>query len=91
MAVSATTTGTSIGVDFGTLSGRALVVRVSRRSRAGHRGARIPARGHGRDAAAPAAQPLPPDWALQDPADYVDVLRKAVPAAIGPPASTRRR
>src|SRR5246500_3473960 len=27
-------------------------------------------------------RPLPPDWALQDPADYLDVLRTAVPAAI---------
>jgi L-ribulokinase len=26
--------------------------------------------------------PLPPDWALQHPSDYVDVLRHAVPAAI---------
>src|ERR1700727_614654 len=27
-------------------------------------------------------EPLPPDWALQDPADYLDVLRTAVPAAL---------
>ena len=26
--------------------------------------------------------PLPPDWALQDPQDYIDVLRDAVPKAI---------
>ena len=25
---------------------------------------------------------MPPDWALQDPEDYRDVLRQAVPAAI---------
>ena len=34
-----------------------------------------------RTLAAPAG-PLPPDWALQDPADYIDVLRQAVPAAV---------
>jgi len=27
-------------------------------------------------------EPLPPDWALQDPADYTVVLREAVPAAL---------
>jgi L-ribulokinase len=27
-------------------------------------------------------EPLPPDWALQVPADYVEVLREAVPAAL---------
>ena len=27
-------------------------------------------------------EPLPPDWALQDPEDYRDVLREAVPAAV---------
>ena len=34
-----------VGVDFGTLSGRAVVVRVRRRRGAGQRGARLPARG----------------------------------------------
>ena len=34
-----------VGVDFGTLSGRAVVVRRRRRHRAGHRGARVPPRG----------------------------------------------
>jgi L-ribulokinase len=69
-----------IGVDFGTLSGRALVVRVSD-------GAELGTATHdyrhgvmdGRLAAT--GEELPPDWALQDPADYLDVLREAVPAA----------
>ena len=39
-----------VGVDFGTLSGRALVVRVARRRRARHRRPRVPARRHGRRA-----------------------------------------
>ena len=35
------------------------------------------------DEALPATgEPLPPDWALQDPDDYCDVLRHAVPAAV---------
>jgi L-ribulokinase len=31
---------------------------------------------------ASSGRPLPPDWALQDPEDYRDVLRHAVPAAV---------
>src|SRR5260221_3941210 len=31
---------------------------------------------------ASSGRPLPPDWALQDPEDYLDVLRHAVPAAV---------
>src|SRR5579871_3172768 len=30
----------------------------------------------------PPPEPLPPDWALQDPEDYLDVRREAVPAAV---------
>ena len=70
-----------VGVDFGTLSGRAIVVRV----RDGHEMSsavyeypdaviddRLP--GSGRE--------LPPDWALQNPADWIGVLRHAVPSAM---------
>lgn len=71
-----------IGVDFGTLSGRALVVRVADGAELGtavheYRHAVM-------DSALTAHQgePLPPDWALQNPADYVDVLKDAVPAAL---------
>ena len=39
-----------VGVDFGTLSGRAVVVRVSDGAELGHRRVRLPARGHGRQA-----------------------------------------
>ena len=69
-----------IGVDFGTLSARALVVRVCDGAEAGtavseySRGVIDRSLdGHGE---------LPPDWALQDPEDYLDVLREAVPAAL---------
>jgi L-ribulokinase len=70
-----------VGVDFGTLSGRALVVRVSDGAEVG---TAVHDYRHGViDRELPATgQPLPPDWALQDPEDYREVLRHAVPAAI---------
>ena len=70
-----------IGVDFGTLSGRAVVVSVEDGAELGsavHEYAHaviereLPASG----------ERLPPQWALQDPEDYIDVLREAVPAAV---------
>ena len=70
-----------VGVDFGTLSGRALVVRVSDGAELGSAVCQYP---HGVMDAKLAAtgDPLPPDWALQDPEDYLEVLRQAVPAAV---------
>src|ERR1017187_332689 len=70
-----------VGVDFGTLSGRALVARVSDGAELG---TAVHEYRHGvMDRALPATgEPLPPDWALQDPEDYRDVLRRAVPAAV---------
>ncbi len=71
-----------IGIDFGTLSGRAVVVRASDGKELGSAvheythavmESRLSA-GDGRR--------LGPDWALQNPDDYRDVLRMAVPAAI---------
>ncbi|MER6669603.1 ribulokinase [Amycolatopsis japonica] len=70
-----------VGVDFGTLSGRAVVVRVRDGAELGSAVSAyrhgvidriLPRTGHG----------LPPDWALQVPSDYVDVLRTAVPEAV---------
>jgi len=70
-----------VGVDFGTLSGRALVVRVSDGAELG---TAVHDFRHGViDTALPATgRPLPPDWALQDPEDYREVLRHAVPEAV---------
>src|ERR1022692_388946 len=70
-----------IGVDFGTLSGRALVARVSDGAELA---SAVHEYSHGVMDAKLAAtgEPLPPDWALQDPEDYRDVLREAVPAAL---------
>jgi L-ribulokinase len=72
-----------VGVDFGTLSGRALVVRVSDGKELGT--ATSDYRHGVMDStllAGGRAVPLPPDWALQVPSDYVDVLKNAVPEAI---------
>jgi L-ribulokinase len=70
-----------IGVDFGTLSGRAVVVRVSD-------GAELGSAVHPYEHAVvertlPATgEQLPPDWALQMPGDWVQVLKTAVPEAL---------
>src|SRR5215467_4477554 len=70
-----------IGVDFGTLSGRAVVVRVADGAELG---TAVHDYRHGvmDEQLAATGEHLPPDWALQDPEDYLDVLRTAVPAAL---------
>ncbi|MEO5921486.1 MAG: ribulokinase [Pseudolysinimonas sp.] len=70
-----------IGVDYGTLSGRALVVRVSDGAELG---SAVHDYEHGViDTTLPVGgATLPPEWALQVPADYVNVLKTAVPEAI---------
>ncbi len=70
-----------VGVDFGTLSGRALVVRVGDGAEVG---TAVHEYRHGViDRELPSTgEPLPPDWALQDPEDYREVLRRAVPEAV---------
>jgi L-ribulokinase len=70
-----------VGVDFGTLSGRAVVVRVADGAELG---SAVLAYSHGvmDRTLAVTGEVLPPDWALQVPADYVAVLREAVPAAL---------
>lgn len=71
----------TLGVDFGTLSGRAVVVRVAD-------GAEVGAAEHSYangviDRRLPDSDVLlDPLWALQDPADWVAVLQHAVPAAV---------
>ncbi|MET8764865.1 ribulokinase [Lentzea sp. NPDC004782] len=70
-----------VGVDFGTLSGRAVVVRVRDGAELG---TAVHEYRHGVvDQVLPkTGAPLPPEWALQVPADYLDVLRTAVPQAV---------
>jgi L-ribulokinase len=70
-----------IGIDFGTLSGRAVVVRVADGEELG---SAVEDYAHAvieRELPATGA-PLPAQWALQEPADWLDVVRRAVPAAI---------
>lgn len=70
-----------VGVDFGTLSGRAVVVRVSD-------GAELGSAVHEYEHRViehtlPGTEVrLGPDWALQSPQDWIDVMRIAVPRAI---------
>ena len=68
-----------VGVDFGTLSARALVVRVSDGAEAG---TAVCEYAHGVIDRELAGRELPPDWALQDPGDYTEALSVVVPAAI---------
>jgi L-ribulokinase len=71
----------AIGIDFGTLSGRAILVEVAD-------GREIASSVHNYangviDKTLPtSAIRLDPDWALQDPNDYLEVLKHAVPAVV---------
>jgi L-ribulokinase len=70
-----------VGVDYGTLSGRAVVVRVSDGQELGSAVLEYPHAVIDRELPRGGVQ-LPPDYALQVPSDYVDVLRVAVPKAL---------
>jgi L-ribulokinase len=70
-----------VGIDYGTLSGRAVVVRVSDGAELGSAVLDYPHAVMDTTLAATGAA-LPPEWALQVPQDYVDVLKSAVPAAV---------
>lgn len=78
-----------IGIDFGTLSGRAVVVRVSDGVELG---SAVHEYAHRviEDVLPGTDVRLGPDWALQSPRDWIEVLRVAVPKALavaGVPAS----
>ncbi|GAB3847767.1 hypothetical protein [Dactylosporangium cerinum] len=70
-----------VGVDYGTLSGRAVVVRVDDGTEVG---TAVHEYRHGAvERTLPATgEALPPHWALQMTTDWVDVLRHAVPKAL---------
>ena len=70
-----------IGVDYGTLSGRAVVVRVSDGKELGSGVYEYPHAVMDTKLASSGAT-LGPDWALQDANDYVEVLKHAVPDAL---------
>jgi L-ribulokinase len=72
----------AIGVDFGTESGRALLLDLGSGEEVAARSVRYPSVVIDRTLPSTGEQ-LPPDWALQDPDDWVTVLRQAIPAVLG--------
>jgi L-ribulokinase len=71
----------TIGVDFGTLSGRAVIVRVRDGAELGSAVFDYP---HAvMDQTLPSSGvKLPPEWALQDPQDYLEVFKHTIPEAL---------
>lgn len=70
----------SIGVDFGTLSGRALLVNANTGEEIASATFQYP---HGvMDKSLPGGKKLPQDWALQHPQDYLDVFSAVIPAVL---------
>ncbi len=69
-----------LGLDFGTESGRAVLVDVAN-------GAEVATDVYQYsdgviDRKLPGGKKLPPDWALQNPADYLETLRRTIPAVL---------
>ena len=80
MGVDTVATKYSIGVDFGTLSGRAVLVDVTNGDEIAQS---VYNYSHGvMDERLPDGTELPPDFALQDPADYIRTLKKTIPDVI---------
>ena len=71
----------TIGIDFGTESGRAVLVDAGD-GREIASAVHPYARGVIDERLPDAGVTLPPDWALQDPKDYLAVFQRAVPAAL---------
>jgi L-ribulokinase len=69
-----------IGIDYGTESGRAVVVRVRNGEEVG--AAVVPYGDGVIDEKLPGGPKLPHDWALQNPRDYLSVVELAVPRAL---------
>ena len=71
----------TIGVDFGTLSGRAVLVRVSDGAEIANA---VSEYSHGviDDRLPESNVKLEPDWALQDPDDYIRVFAETIPAVL---------
>lgn len=71
----------SLGIDFGSLSGRALIVDVKTGEEVAEA---VHSYKHGfiEEELPITGEKLPADWTLQDPQDYIDVLSNAIPEAL---------
>lgn len=70
----------TIGVDYGTLSGRAVLVNVETGEEVASSALDYP---HAvMDTTLPCGKKLPADWALQHPSDYLLVLRETIPQVL---------
>lgn len=70
----------TIGIDYGTLSGRVVLVDVSDGSVIAHGTKEYT---HGvMEECLPDGTVLPPNWALQHPGDYLEVLEQMIPAVV---------
>jgi len=70
----------TIGIDFGTLSGRAVLVDVADGREIAN--AVYEYANGAMDERLPDGTPLGPDWALQDPADYLRTLEETIPRVL---------
>jgi L-ribulokinase len=70
----------ALGLDFGTESGRALLVDVETGEEVGTAVYQYPDGVLDRNL--PEGTPLPPDWALQNPQDYLETLRETIPSVL---------
>lgn len=70
----------ALGIDFGTESGRVMLVRAETGEEVGW--SLVPYVNGVMDRRLPDDTPLGPDWALQDPRDYVFVLERGIPEAL---------
>lgn len=71
----------TIGIDFGTLSGRAVLVDTRDGSEVATAVYDYP-QGVIDQYLPTSKKPLPYDWALQDPLDYIEVVKKTIPAVL---------
>ncbi|MGH2835148.1 MAG: ribulokinase [Solirubrobacteraceae bacterium] len=79
--MSRTNAALSIGIDYGTLSGRVLVLDLD--SGAELAGVDVPySHGAIEDTLPGSDERLEPDWSLQHPLDYVDVVERGIPEAL---------
>ena len=70
----------TIGLDFGTLSGRAVLVDTRDGGEIAEAVFEYP---HAvMDECLPSGKRLPPDWALQHPQDYIDVFANTIPVVL---------